>query len=223
MGSFVKIIVAMISTNKLGFDLSLIVQAFALNVGKHSTELDEWLSVNPYELTASQTELLEDLYLEVEEDGNYWNEEELKVQFVGTIFRIAQITVPHKIKIFYERPLAAMVQNYDLSVITDCLIATPLPFNTPHKPYFFLQEFKKKRGEKRDPEAQMLTAMLIAQELNADSKPLYGGYLIGHNWHFATLLGNRYTASRQYDATDKSDLLQIVYILRKLKELLTNR
>jgi hypothetical protein len=54
-----------------------------------------------------------------------------------------------------------------------------LPFNTPDSPYFFLQEFKKKRGENRndkpfDPEAQMLKAMLIAQNLNNDGKIIYG-------------------------------------------------
>ena len=95
-----------------------------------------------------------------------------------------------------------------------------MPFNTPDSPYFFLQEFKKKRGEKKDPEAQMLTAMLIAQHLNNDGKIIYGGYLIGHNWHFALLDGKQYVTSRQYDATEKHDLLQIVFILRKLKELI---
>ena len=42
----------------------------------------------------------------------------------------------------------------------------------------------------------------------------------GHNWHFATLKGKKYTISRQYDATAREDLMKIVYILRKLKELI---
>lgn len=209
---------------KIGFDLSLLTKAFQLTVAKKSPELQNWLAAN-YELTDIQTALLKDLYEEVEEDGNYWNEEELKIQFVGLIFRIADVSVKHKIKVFYERPLSALVNGFDLSVVSDCLVATPLPFNTPDAPYFFLQEFKKKRGEKKDraanrPEAQMLTAMLIAQELNKNDKVLYGGYLIGHNWHFATLHNKTYTTSRQYDATDQADLLQIVFILRKLKELI---
>lgn len=207
---------------RIGFDLSQITKAFGLVVIKNTSELSTWLSAQ-YKLTELEKQLLERLYLEVEEDGGYWNEEELKVQFVGQLFRIADVTVPKRIKVFYERPLSAVVNNYALSVVTDCLVATPLPFNTPDVPYFFLQEFKKKRGEKKDPEAQMLTAMLIAQALNKDQKTLYGGYLIGHNWHFATLTGTAYSASRQYDATDRADLWQIVYALRALKDLILNR
>lgn len=65
--------------------------------------------------------------------------------------------------------------------------------------------------------------MLISQNINQDNKPLYGGFLVGSNWRFATLLGNEYSVSRQFDAANKNDLLQTVYILRKLKDLIINR
>ena len=61
--------------------------------------------------------------------------------------------------------------------------------NSPKSPYFFLQAFKKAKGEKNDPEGQMLQAMLIAQEKNNNQKPVYDGFLIGPNWRFATLHG----------------------------------
>ena len=196
---------------KIGFDLSLLTKVFQLEVTKQTPALETWLN-GTYPLTDIQTQLLNSLYEEVKEDGGYWNEEELKIQFVGLIFRIADVSVRNKIKVFYERSLSTIINGYELAVVCDCLIATPLPFNTPDSPYFFLQEFKKKRGEKKDPEAQMLTAMLIAQHLNNDGKIIYGGYLIGHNWHFALLDGKQYVTSRQYDATEKHDLLQIVFI-----------
>ena len=125
---------------KIGFDLSLITKAFSLKVTKKTPELDIWLNANDYVLTPFQTELFNTIYEEVSEDGGYWNEEELKVQFVSMIFRAADVAVRDKIKIFYERSLSATVNGYDLSVVSDCLIATPLPFNTPDVPYFFLQE-----------------------------------------------------------------------------------
>ena len=161
-------------------------------------------------------------------DGKYWNEEELKIRFIGGLFAIAQIDVEDKIKVFYKRPLSATVQNLHLAVITDCLVATPLKFNTPKKPCFFLQElnaarYKKGRGEAKDPEAQMLLAMLIAQEKNQDNQPLYGSYVIGSTCYFTTLIGKDYCSSRLYDASEQKDLLQIVFILRKLKDLILNR
>lgn len=69
----------------------------------------------------------------------------------------------------------------------------------------------------------MLLAMLIAQEMNQDGKPIFGGYLIGQNWNFAIFDNNTYCQSRQFDSTRREDLLQIIFMLRKLKELILNR
>ena len=73
------------------------------------------------------------------------------------------------------------------------------------------------------PQGQMLAAMLLARQMNQDSKPLYGCFVVENNWRFTTLRNLDYCISRQFDATNKTDLLQIVFILRKLKELILNR
>ena len=69
----------------------------------------------------------------------------------------------------------------------------------------------------------MLVAMLIAQQKNQDNKTIYGGYLVGTSWKFTTLSQNEYCVSRIFEATNKNDLMQIVFILRKLKEIILNR
>jgi hypothetical protein len=210
------------TAKKIGFDLNQLAEAFGLARVRQQPELDEWLATQ-YDLNTMETSLFESIYAELQEDGDYWNEEELKIQFIGLAFRIASVSVKNRIKVFYERPLSALVNGYELAVISDCLVATPRPFHAPRNPYFFLQEFKKKRGDKKDPEAQMLTAMLIAQELNQDGLPLYGGFLFGSNWQFATLVGQNYCHSRQFDATNRDDLLQIIFVLRSLKDLILAR
>ncbi len=210
------------SAKRFPYDLGLLAEAFNLEVSTDCQILTEWLTatytLSDYELTG-----LNYLHEQVKVDGKYWNEEELKIRFIGGLFAIAQIDVPDKIKVFYERPLSATIHNHHLAVIADCLVATPLKFNAPRKPYFFLQEYKKGRGEAKDPEAQMLIAMLIAQEKNGDGLPLYGSYVIGSTCYFCTLHANNYCSSRLYDASDRNDLLQIVYTLRKLKDLILNR
>jgi hypothetical protein len=65
----------------------------------------------------------------------------------------------------------------------------------------------------------MLAAMLVAQHKNEDNKPVYGSFLIGSNWWFTTLIGQEYCLSREFNASSKADLQQIVFILRRLKEL----
>lgn len=207
---------------KLPYDLGLLAEAFNLNVSAGCSILEQWLDAT-YTLTDFELANLNYLYEQVREDGKYWNEEELKIRFIGGLFAIAQIDVQDKIKVFYERPLSATINNYHLAVVADCLVATPLKFNTPKKPYFFLQEYKKGRGEAKDPEAQMLMAMLIAQEKNADNHPLYGSYVIGSTCYFCTLHHQDYCSSRLYDASDREDLTRIVFILRHLKTLILNR
>lgn len=207
---------------KIGFDLSQIAAAFNIKRQTSCEHLQNWIK-SSFDFSEQEMQFLNRLYTEIAEDSDYWNEEELKVKGVGLLFFLADIQVKEKIKVFYERPIQEVVNGYALAVITDCMVAATLEFNSPKAPYFFLQEFKKKRGEKKDPEAQMLTAMLIAQAKNQDEKPIYGGFLIGGNWRFTTLIGTNYCISRQFDATQFEDLRQIVFILRKLKELILTR
>lgn len=201
------------------FGLSQLAKNFQLQVVASDTMLTDWLTAH-YELNDIELQLLQNIFIKVQTDGNYWNEEELKIQLIGMLFFIADIDIKDKIKVFYERPLAAKVGNYNLSVVVDCIVATPLPFHTPEKPYFFLQEYKKGRGDDKDPEAQMLTAMLIAQGLNQDNNPIYGSYLFGSRWKFCILRGTQYAQSIEYDADKYDDLLKIVFVLRKLKTLI---
>jgi hypothetical protein len=85
-----------------------------------------------------------------------------------------------------------------------------------------LKEFKRRKKGANDPEGQMLAAMLIAQYKNQDNKPVYGAWLTGTIWEFAVLEGKTLHASLTFDSTKPKDLLQIVFILRKLKELILN-
>ena len=155
--------------------------------------------------------------------GEYWNEEELKMNFVALVFFVAKLNVPKQIRVFYERKLNGEVDGIPISVKVDGMLATPTNANRPRKPYFFLQEFKRSLGDDHDPEGQMLAAMILAQELNKDGKPLYGCWLQGKNWNFTTLINRDYCVSKQFDATDMVDLQHIVFILRKLKDLILDR
>ena len=204
------------------FTLGRLAETFGIERVSKCEYLTKWLDAHS-ELSEFQVILFNDIHKKLVDEGNYWNEEELKIEMIGFLFYLANINVPREMKVFYERSISSVVDGHALSVTADCLIARPLQFNEPSVPYFFLQEYKKGRGEAKDPEAQMLTAMLIAQELNKDKKILYGSYLFGSRWRFCTLNNKAYCQSREYNADEREDLLQIVFILRKLKELILNR
>jgi hypothetical protein len=206
----------------LSHNLDLLLSTFNIEVISEDSQLTEWLNVQN-SLSVSDTIIIEKLYNQAKNEANHWNEEELKMRLVSILFLLSDMDVPKKVKIFYERPMKGIIENIEVSVLADCLIASPLAINTPQKPYFFLQEYKKGRGETKDPEAQMLAGMLIAQEKNQDGKPLFGSYLIGTDWYFTTLLGKNYASSREYDVRNYDDIIAIVAILRKLKELILQR
>jgi hypothetical protein len=203
------------------YDIVEISNYFALTENINCSHLKEWLGVS-FEFDDFEMRIINDLYDEICRTGEYMNEEELKTKMVGLIFYISKIQEHRKIDVFYERALSGVIKDVSLSVVCDCLVATPR-FNNPNNPYFFLQEFKKSKGEKKDPEAQMLIAMLIAQAKNNDEKPIYGGYLIGTGWHFTTLIGNDYCVSKKFEATTKEHLLGIIYALKNLKLLILSR
>jgi hypothetical protein len=153
-----------------------------------------------------------------------WNEEELKMNFISSVLNAADPFIQGVCKTFFERSLSGILGNYELNVKTDCMIASYNEGGEPVRPYFFLQEFKQKQlWGKTDPQGQMLAAMLLAQDKNADGKHLFGCYVKENNWYFTTLLDLDYCVSRQFDSTQKHDLVQIVFILRKLKDLILNR
>jgi len=209
---------------RLSFDLATIAEAFKLERSEECNYLKEWFS-SSFKLNDFEQHLFDKIHKEISVSSNYLNEEELKIRLIAPIFEIVDIDTDNRIRVFYERSLSEIRQTHDkeeykLSVICDCMIASSTIFKTPQKPYFFLQEFKKAKGEKNDPEAQMLVAMLAAQESNQNENPIYGGFLIGSSWQFATLRKNQYCTSRIYQATDKEDLLQIIYAMRNLKSII---
>jgi hypothetical protein len=208
-------------TKKLTVDLDILAETFDLRTGD-GVQLTEWLKMDAA-LTDFENILFEKVFVKSKRSGHYWNEEELKMHLVSPLLTIADIETDDKVKIFFERPLSAVIDGYALHVVTDCMIACPMRFNKPKKPYFFLQEYKKGRGDDKDPEAQMLAAMLIAQYLHQEDLPIYGSYVIGNQWCFATLLRQEYCTSETLRTDKREELLQICKILKNLKVLIFNR
>jgi hypothetical protein len=205
------------------YSIEEVIDTYQIVRIKNCQVLQDWLNVSYSDLKDHETELLRQLPQELEDWQYAWNEEELKMSFISPLLRIANINQKGLIGTFFERKLKGVVNGIAISVTCDCIVATPKLSGNPSMPYFFLQEYKRTKGDAHDPEGQMLAAMLLAQQINQDGKPLFGCWLQGKNWNFTVLNGLEYCVSHQFDATDPNALLQIVFILRKLKELILGR
>lgn len=194
-----------------------VVDNFDINPITKCKTLEDWVNAPASPLTPTHAAMLADLPEEYNENYIGWNEEELKMNIVSIVFKVANVNQKGIVKTFYERRLSGSVEHKKISVVVDCMIAAPTNSGKPRIPYFFMQEFKRSKGDSHDPEGQMLAAMILAQELNKDGKPLYGCWLQGKSWNFTTLINKDYCVSKTYDSTDIIDLHQIVFILRQLK------
>lgn len=201
------------------YDTDLIIGTYKLEYSVEDCSSLRSLTDVQDSLSLLEKEHLEKYRARLLKEGDYWNEEELKMHFLAHVFDVANIDTPKKIKLFYERILKAEIEGQEIFVKCDCMIATPFGVNTPNAPYFFLQEFKKAK-KPDDPEGQMLLAMIAAQYKNANGKPIFGCWLQGRNWVFSTLTDKNYCVSSQFDATIQEELWQIVSILKNLKAII---
>ena len=151
-----------------------------------------------------------------------WNEEMLKMNFISPVLILGQMTETDRYKTYYESPLEAIVEGQFLKVKADMMIASGI-LEYPETPYFYFQEYKKVKDPKGDVTAQLLEAFLIAQEKNQNDKPIYGCTVSGKQWEFVILEGKSYCISQSYDCTNKENLIQIIAMLRKFKEILETR
>ena len=199
-----------------------LIGAANLRIVKKCQTLTDWQSTVGVIPEHSRINL-ENARMELEDFWNLWNEEEIKMHFVSVVLNATKISIRDEVQTFYERKMVGTARGLTFSIICDCMIATPTNAYQPAIPYFFFQEFKKSQADSLDPEAQMLAAMLLAQEKNEDGKPIYGAYQHGKNWYFSVLNGNEYCLGTQFDATVPASLDKIVYMLQALKGMILNR
>jgi hypothetical protein len=210
------------NSNHLMSSVINLIGATQLNVVENCEILKVWESANG-EIPDAHRFFLEAARQELNSFWSMWNEEETKMHFVSTVLNMYRITMRGKIQTFYERKMVGAARGHDFSIICDCMIATPTNAYQPAVPYFFFQEFKKSQADSLDPQAQMLVAMLLAQEKNNDGKPIYGAFQQGKNWYFSVLNGDDYCLGTQFDATVPASLDKIVFMLQALKGMILNR
>lgn len=200
----------------------IVIYNLKRHVGQEkSALLQEWLNCETTLDTIEQA-LFEMILTDAKQNIDSWYEEELKMRFIAFVLRLGHFMDASEFKAYFERTVQATVEGHFLKTKTDFMIAKGV-FDTPQLPYFHFQEYKPHKKPTGDSMAQLLEALLIAQELNQHQFPIYGCEVIGKYWSFVILEGKSYFISESYDCTKHNDLLQIIAILRKFKQLLETR
>ncbi|GAK49921.1 hypothetical protein U14_01145 [Candidatus Moduliflexus flocculans] len=192
-------------------------ETFGLTRHRTLPAFDEWIERSATQLIDEvETVLLSRLQELLIDHADAWNETELIEYFIGPMLTFVNFNTP-EFSIFSERPLSAVVGDYELAGEPDAVIAKGL--YSPKIPYFCFHEYKKENEPKGDPAAQALSAMLAAQALNPRPHPIYGLYVVGKMWYFMVLDAQTYCISAGHNAL-KDELFDIFKILKTLKALL---
>jgi hypothetical protein len=212
----------MIKKTKKYTEAELITQFNLKRVlGNDSPLMQEWLNAS-ISLNAGEQYLFDMIWTDAVNQIDGWQEEDLKMQFIAFVLKLGNLTPHEKYQPYFERVVSATVENCFLKVKTDFMLAKGV-LDMPQLPFFHFQQYKRQTDPNGSPIAQVLEAMLIAQALNQNNKPIYGAYVIGKFWNFIILQDKSYFISKSYDGTEKEELLQIIAILRKFTEILETR
>jgi hypothetical protein len=198
----------------------ILIETFGLQrLFKSTPLLNEWLSasgeLNPVDkafIMESQEKLIE--------NADSWNEEELKMSFISMVIFLARFKNP--IRTYYDREISAVINEINMSCKADMMLSKGIG-EMIKTPYFFLHEYKREKKYSGDPVGQMLGGMLISQAKNNNEKPIYGCYVQGRYWFFATLENSKYVVSKGFDSTEIDEVQQVIFILRKLNEIILKR
>jgi len=197
------------------WDLDSLETVFNLKQAWTHSVLEEWES-NSQEINDIEKHNIIQLQKTLVRGGRAWNETELENKFISPLIMSADID-DEEIGYFLERPLSGVVEDYQLSGIVDGVIATGV--RNPHTPYFCFHEYKRSVENQGTPDAQVLAAMLVAREMNQNSKPIYGLFIVGLIWNFVILEGYEYCISKNYSA-DNDQVFAIFKMLKALKQMI---
>ena len=193
-----------------------VVETFGVEVDYTGVGLEFWLDL-PQQTSAQEIESLESLRKILISNVANWNEFELEILFISPLINMVNFYEVN-VKPFIERTIAAEVDGIAMHGEVDWIISKG--FGRPKAPFFCLKEFKKAKNSSNDPEGQLAAAMLVAQVLNKNEKPIYGAYVVGREWIFTVLTGRKMLQSLPLLTTDRDDLKKILTVLKNLKDII---
>jgi hypothetical protein len=196
------------------WNLDMLFDNFGLQQVRKMTALTEWQdAINTLTITADEKKYLDILREKIFADVENWNEEEVKMKSIFPILSLVDFEI-NGFKVFAQRKLSTVLDNIPLSGKPEWIVAKGI--SMPKNPYFFIHQYKKKYGNSADPRAQLLVAMLAAQQVNATNLPLYGLYVAGKSWNFVVLQGREYAVTDTYTATqtDIYDILKLLFFIK---------
>ena len=201
-------------------DKAFMDNTFGFYQVKTIPELTAWINSKVL-ITDFEKELLFTLHQNTNYRINDWNEEGLKINFIAPILAFINFNTD-KYTAFADEKMEVEVGDYLLTGKLDWFVAKG--FYKPETNIFFLQEYKRGKGNISDPDGQLLAEMLASRTLNnQEDEVMYGVVVIGRSWYFVVLKGREYAMSSFYDSMNTEKLIEIFEILKASKKIIEQK
>ncbi len=187
--------------------------AFGISLVDSLPNYEDWLKADNCEPNEIESVMLEHYRKLLLKEAKNWNEDELKLFFIGPVLALVDFNTPNY-KAFTQRTLTVETATVSASGKVDFMLAKGKVL--PKLPYFCLHEYKQENRRDNDPLGQLLIGMVAAQAKNYDELPIYGCYVSGRNWFMVLLEGDKYCVSNALNASD-DDIYKIFAIMKKCK------
>ena len=197
-------------------DYEILIKIADFKLMKDWSVFDEWFNYK-HKISENDLKFLIKLVESHKYNLGYYTERQLQAQFISPLLSNVNF-ITDTYRSWFEYEISGIINNYKLIGFPDFMVATGE--RKPHKPYFFIQEFKKQLT-KSNPLEQLLAEMAVALEINNKNK-LYGVYNIGKWWTFIILEKitkdkYQYYESKSFDCIEINDLKQIYINLQAVK------
>jgi hypothetical protein len=198
-----------------------LIKTFRLKKIKEQPSLliQEWLDVPEPILNIPEQYIFDHVLKKAIKNIEGWSEEDLKMKFISPILDLGYMTQDDKAISYFDKTISGVVEGIKLTVKSDFMLAEGI-MNIHGEPYFHFQEYKPNKNPKGDSMAQLIEAFLIGQTKNTRPIPLYGVEIVGAIWRFLIMDGKEYCVSKAFECTQKDDLLKIIAVLRKFRDIL---
>ena len=147
-----------------------------------------------------------------------WNEDEYKFLFISPFLKLVDFSTDY-FNVFTQRPMSVTYENGTKTTTGKVEWMVARGRQNPKQPHFFFHEYKPEKNRDNDPLGQVLIAMVAAQVINSNDKPIYGIYVNGRNWFLIVLNGKQYATSKAYDITS-DEIFDLFAILEHLRDIL---
>ncbi len=184
--------------------------------------MQEWLDVESPIFDVVEQAIFDKALKKAVKDIKGWSEEDLKMKFISVILDLGYMIQDDKVISYFDKIIWAKVEGIKLTVKADFMLAEGV-MNIHGEPYFHFQEYKPNKNPHGDSMAQLIEAFLIGQTKNTRPIPLYGVEIVGAIWRFVIMDGKEYCVSEAFESTQREDLLKIIAVLRKFRDILETR